>query len=78
MKPISLIAFLGVMLMLGTSLLWFPDIVALLQPLLVSAGAPDWLLDYVKILPFLVLSILLIVFVIKLSKRGKREDMHEG
>jgi membrane protein implicated in regulation of membrane protease activity len=70
MKPISLATFLGAVFMLGTTLLWFPDVLQIIAALM-PAGTPDWLNDFLTILPFLTLSIILIALVIKLTKRGK-------
>lgn len=70
MKPISLATFLGAIFMLGTTLLWFPDLLALITPIM-PVGTPVWLLDFLTFLPFLTLSIILIALVIKLSKRGR-------
>jgi biotin transporter BioY len=70
MKPISLATFLGAIFMLGISLLWFPNLLNLISPLM-PAGTPTWLTDFLTFLPFLVPSIILIILVIKLSKRGK-------
>jgi hypothetical protein len=70
MKPISLATFLGAIFMLGTSLLWFPDLLQLISPLM-PVGTPAWLTDFLTFLPFLTLSIILIALVIKLTKRGK-------
>jgi membrane protein implicated in regulation of membrane protease activity len=76
MKPISLAAFLAAIFMLGTTLLWFPDLLELITPLM-PVGTPVWLTDFLTFLPFLTLSIILIALVIKLSKRGRRGDFHE-
>jgi membrane protein implicated in regulation of membrane protease activity len=76
MKPISLGVFLVVMLLLGVSLLWFPNLVSLLTNLM-PVGTPTWLKDFLAFLPYGTLSIMLIAYVIKLSKRGKRDDFHE-
>jgi hypothetical protein len=70
MKPISLATFLGAVFMLGTTLLWFPDMVQLTSALM-PVGTPAWLTDFLSALPFLALSIILIALVIKLSKRGR-------
>lgn len=76
MKPISLATFLGAVFMLGTTLLWFPDLLALISPLM-PVGTPTWLTDFLTFLPFLTLSIILIALVIKLSKRGKPKDFEQ-
>ena len=76
MKPISLATFLGAMLMLGVSLLWFPDIVAAITPIM-PAATPDWLTDFLVFLPFIALSIILVIQVIRMSKRGKPKDFEE-
>ena len=70
MKPISLATFLAAILMLGCSLLWFPDIVQTLSALM-PVGTPTYLTDFLAFLPFLALSIILVALAIKLSKRGK-------
>lgn len=77
MKPISLATFLAAMLMLGVSLLWFPDIAQLLSALM-PAGTPDWLTDFLVFLPFLTLSIILVAQVIRLSKRGRPKGFDEN
>lgn len=77
MKPISLATFLAAMLMLGVSLLWFPDITQLLSALM-PAGTPDWLTDFLVFLPFLTLSIILVAQVIRLSKRGRPKGFDEN
>jgi membrane protein implicated in regulation of membrane protease activity len=69
MKPISLATFLVGMFMLGISLLWFPDILGFISPLM-PVGTPTWLTNFLSFLPFLTLSIILIALVIKLTKRG--------
>ena len=77
MKPISLATFLAAMLMLGVSLLWFPDIVQLLSALM-PVGTPTWLTDFLVFLPFLTLSIILVAQVIRLSKRGRPKGFDEN
>jgi membrane protein implicated in regulation of membrane protease activity len=77
MKPISLATFLGAIFMLGTSLLWFPDLLQLIAPLM-PVGTPAYLTDFLAFLPFLTLSIILIALVIKLSKRGKPKGWDEN
>jgi membrane protein implicated in regulation of membrane protease activity len=70
MKPISLATFLGAVFMLGTTLLWFPNLLAIISALM-PVGTPVYLTDFLTFLPFLTLSIILIALVIKLAKRGK-------
>ena len=70
MKPISLATFLAAMLMLGVSLLWFPDICAIINALM-PAGTPDYISEFLVFLPFLTLTIILIIQVIRMSKRGR-------
>jgi membrane protein implicated in regulation of membrane protease activity len=77
MKPISLATFLGAIFMLGTSLLWFPDLVQSISPLM-PVGTPDWLTDFLAFLPFLALSIILVALVIKMTKRGKPKGWDEN
>jgi hypothetical protein len=131
MKPISVATFLVAMLMLGTSLLWFPNIMSEFNPheltfvdpftgnhdvisegtwgfldtanqttlntvgvdwwnanknmsiyprigrSVIPNGTPTWLIDFITFLPFLMLSIILIIYVLRLSKKGRREDFHE-
>jgi membrane protein implicated in regulation of membrane protease activity len=76
MKPISLATFLGAVFMLGTSLLWFPDLVQLIAPLM-PVGTPTWLTNFLTFLPFLTLSIILVALVIKMTKRGKPKGWDE-
>lgn len=73
MKPISLATFLVSMLMLGTTLLWFPDMYDIVEACM-PAGSPDWLLDFLAFLPFLALSIILIIMLIRMAKRGRPKD----
>jgi membrane protein implicated in regulation of membrane protease activity len=70
MKPISLATFLGAIFMLGTTLLWFPDLLQIISALM-PVGTPAWLTDFLTFLPFLTLSIILVALVIKMTKRGK-------
>ncbi len=70
MKPISLITFLSGIFVLGISLLWFPDLVALITPLM-PVGTPTYITKFLSFLPFLTLSIILISLSIKLFKRGQ-------
>ena len=76
MKPISLATFIGAIFMLGTSLLWFPSLLALISPLM-PVGTPAYLTDFLTFLPFLTLSLILIFLCIKLFKRGKPKDFEE-
>ena len=76
MKPISLATFLAGIFMLGVSLLWFPNLLNLISPLM-PVGTPIWLTDFLAFLPYGFASVCLITLVIKLSKRGHREDFHE-
>lgn len=76
MKPIGLATFLVAMLMLGTSLLWFPKMYDICEAIL-PAATPTWLMDAMAFLPFLVLSILLLIMVIRLTKRGRPKDFTE-
>ena len=64
------------MLVLGTTLLWFPDMYNIIAPLM-PVGTPDWLTDFITFLPFLALSIILLCLVIKLAKRGKPKGFEE-
>jgi len=73
MKPISLAAFLPAMLVLGITLLWFPNLCTICSNLM-PIGTPPYLIDFLVFLPFLTLSIILIALVIKLSKRGRPEE----
>jgi membrane protein implicated in regulation of membrane protease activity len=73
MKPVGLATFLVSMLMLGTTLLWFPDMYDICEALL-PVGTPVWLSDAMAFLPFLVLSLLLLIMVIRLTKRGRPKD----
>lgn len=76
MKPIGIATFLVAMLMLGTTLLWFPDMYDICEAL-IPVGSPAWLIDAMAFLPFLVLSILLLIMVIRLTKRGRPKDFTE-
>ena len=77
MKPISLATFLGAIFMLGTTLLWFPDVVQLLSALM-PVGTPAYLTDFLAFLPFLALSIILVALVIKMSKRGRPKGFDQN
>ena len=70
MKPISLVTFLGSMLMLGVTLFWFSDICAIVTALM-PAGTPDYISKFLVFLPFLTLTIILIIQVIRMAKRGR-------
>lgn len=70
MKPISLATFLGAVFMLGTTLLWYPDLLQIISALM-PVGTPAYLTNFLTFLPFLSLSIILIALVIKMTKRGK-------
>jgi membrane protein implicated in regulation of membrane protease activity len=76
MKPISLATFLGAVFMLGTSLLWFPDLLQLIAPIM-PVGTPAWLTNFLTFLPFLTLSIILVALVIKMTKRGRPKPFDE-
>lgn len=70
MKPISVATMIASLLFLGISMLWFPD---MLEPLidLMPVGTPAWLTDILPIMPFAVIGILLLILVLKFSKRGQ-------
>ena len=76
MKPISLATLLAAMLMLGVSLLWFPDICAIINALM-PVGTPDYISEFLVFLPFLTLTIILIIQVIRMSKRGRTKPFDE-
>jgi hypothetical protein len=40
-------------------------------------GTPTWLIDFIRFLPLLMLSILLLIMVIRLTKRGRPKDFTE-
>lgn len=73
MKAISLATFLASIFVLGISLLWFPDIMDIVSNWF-PVGTPAWLLDFIAMLPYLALSIILIILCVKLFKRGKPKD----
>jgi len=77
MKAISLATFLGAMLMLGVSLLWFPDICAIINALM-PVGTPDYISEFLVFLPFLALTIILVIQVIRMTKRGRTKPFDEG
>ncbi len=70
LRPISLATFIASIFVLGLTLLWFPNMVAVLTPLM-PVGTPYWLTDFLVFLPWIMFSIILIALVIKLAKRGK-------
>jgi len=70
MKAISIGTFLASMLMLGVSILWFPDICAIINDLM-PVGTPDYISEFLVFLPFLTLTIILLIQVIRMTKRGK-------
>jgi len=76
MKPISLATFLGAVFMLGTTLLWYPDLLQIISALM-PVGTPAYLTNFLTFLPFLSLSIILIALVIKMTKRGKPKGWDE-
>lgn len=63
--------------MLGVSLLWFPDICAIINDLM-PVGTPDYIAEFLVFLPFLTLTIILVIQVIRLSKRGRPKPFDEG
>jgi membrane protein implicated in regulation of membrane protease activity len=77
MKPMSLAAFFASMLVLGISLLWFPDLVAIAGAWF-PVGTPTFIIDFVAFIPWGALSIILIMTVVRLLKRrGNNEDRRE-
>lgn len=56
--------------MLGVSILWFPDICAIITDLM-PVGTPDYISEFLVFLPFLTLTIILLIQVIRMTKRGK-------
>jgi hypothetical protein len=76
MKPMGIASFLVTMLVLATSILWFPTLMDIVSDCLVDVGVgvPDWLLDFVVALPYIVLSVILLISVVRLSKRGQRPE----
>lgn len=56
--------------MLGISLMWFPDIWDIVSAVM-PAASPDWLIDLITFLPYLILTTILIILVVGLSKKGK-------
>jgi hypothetical protein len=69
MKPMSVISFLAALLILGISLFWFPTMWNDIQAVM-PAGSPTWLIDGLTFFPYLIESLILIVLVIRLTKRG--------
>lgn len=69
MKPMSLAGYLSAMLVLGISLLWFPDMVAIAGAWF-PVGTPTYLIDFVAAIPWIALSAILILVTVKFLRRG--------
>ena len=76
MKPIGLATFIAGMFVLGISLLWFPDLLAIFTTLM-PVGTPTWLTGFLTVIPYATLSIILIAYVIKLGKRGQSDTQYK-
>ncbi len=70
MKPISVATFLASIFVLGISLLWFPTVCGIFNTLM-PVGTPDWLTTSLAILPYVALSMILLMLCIKVAKRGR-------
>lgn len=77
MKPISLATFIGGMLILGISLIWFPDIVNIIAALM-PVGTPDYFADFLAILPYILYGVALVALTKKLAKRGSPKGFDQN
>lgn len=70
MKPISVITLIAGLLFLGISMLWFPDMT---EPIInmMPVGTPAWLTSTLPLLPFATIGIILVLTLVKFSKRGQ-------
>jgi hypothetical protein len=70
MKPISIATFIASIFMLGVSLYWFPDICDIINDLM-PVATPAWLLNGLAVLPYLALSMILLMLCWKVTRRGR-------
>lgn len=78
MSGMSMFSFVGCMVLLGISLLWFKPVMDLFNEYVVPiVPMPEYLILFLKLLPFAVLAICLITAVMRLMKRGSRDDFFE-
>jgi len=78
MSAMSMFSFIGCMVLLGISLLWFKPVMDLFNQYVIPyIPMPEYMILFLKLLPFIVLSICLITSVMRLMKRGSRDDFFE-
>lgn len=79
MKAMSMFSFIGCMVLLGIGLLWFKPVADLFNETVVPLiPMPEYMVLFLKCLPFIVASIVLITSVIRLMKTGRRDDFYES
>jgi membrane protein implicated in regulation of membrane protease activity len=70
MRPISVATFIAAIFVLGISLLWFPDICEIITDLM-PVATPAWLNNGLALLPYVALSMFLLMLCWKVTRRGK-------
>jgi hypothetical protein len=71
----GMVSFIGAMVLLGIGLLWFKPVADLFNDTIVPLiGMPDYMVLFLKLLPFIVASGMLLISVKNLLKGGKRRD----
>lgn len=73
MRPISLATFIASIFVLGISLLWFPDVCAIVIALM-PVATPAWLTNGLALLPYTALSLILIMLCWKVTRRGRSKQ----
>jgi len=78
MRAMSMFSFVGAMVLLGIGLLWFKPVADIFNDTIVPLiGMPDYMVLFLKLLPFIVASMILLTSVMRLMKSGKRDDFYE-
>jgi hypothetical protein len=78
MRAMSMFSFVGAMVLLGIGLLWFKPVADIFNDTIVPLiGMPDYMVLFLKLLPFIVASMILLTSVMRLMKGGKRDDFYE-
>lgn len=70
MKPISVATFIASIFILGISLLWFPDICEIITDLM-PVATPSWLNNGLALLPYVALSMFLLMLCWKVTRSVK-------
>lgn len=80
MKAMGMFSFVGAMVLLGIGLLWFKPVADIFNDTVVPLiGMPDYMVLFLKLLPFFVASGILLTSVGKLMKGGgRRDDFYEN